>query len=566
MGKPLAAPLRWDGMNTGNVKPFLQSVLQSAEDCKGVQREVLLRRLIRPNETSEFGKNFGFSSIRSVSDYQHAVPVCNYEDLRDPILRIARGESNILTSEPVRRFFITSGSMAAPKYIPVTPSFIRDKARAFQIFWDLAMEAHPAIIRNGLVFNFADSGDDQRAPGGLPCSSESSFWNAFWRGGAGKGQRALPREILKVSDSEARMYIIARILLETDLTVLMALNPSTLVVLAAVIQRNAMRLIADIHSGGLTPGSSVSKEILAYMRSRFPGNPIRARELEVILNDGGTLPAPRLWPNLQVAVCWISAVVAPYLDLLHPFLAGIPHRDYLTMASEGVMAIPLQDEVSGGIVPIDTHFFEFIPEESAEAPCPATLLADELELLGRYVVVLSTSAGMYRYNIGDVVHVRGFVGSTPFIEFLHRVGHTCSLTGEKLTESQVAGAVSAVAARMRFAIHGFTLSPAVRPFPHYVLSAEFEHPYSKRQLNDFLFSVDHDLGLRNIEYQSKRSSRRLGSPELCVLRPGSYAQLRQQRIRAGANEAQVKIAALVRDVDWDQQFQILERISCESAA
>jgi GH3 auxin-responsive promoter len=567
MGKPLAGHLRRsDVMNTGNVKPVLQNVLRSAEDCKDTQRELLLQHLIMPNETCEFGRNFGFSSIRSVSDYQHAVPVRDYECLRDPILRIANGERHVLTSEPTRRFFITGGSMAAPKYIPITPTFIRDKARAFRIFWDLVLEAYPGIVRNGLIFHFPYTGDDQRSPGGLPCSSESFFWDAFWRGGAGKEERALPREILKISDSETRTYIIARTLLETDLTVLVTSHPSVLVALADAMQQHATRLIADVHSGGLAAGLSVNKEILTHMRSRFPGNPIRARELELIQNDGGALPAARVWPNLQLAVSWRSPVVSHYIDLLHPFLAGIPHRDYLTMASEGIMAIPLQDEISGGILPIHTHFFEFIPEESCDEPCPATLLAHELEPFGSYVVVLSTSAGMYRYRIDDVVRVRGFVGSTPFLEFLHRVGHISSLIGEKLTESQVADAVSEVAARMRLMIHGFTLSPAVRPFPHYMLSAEFESPYSKRQLNDFLLSFDRDLGLRNIGYQSKRSSRRLGSPELCVLRPGTYAQLRQQRIRAGASEAQVKIASLIRDVDWHKQLQIVERISCESAA
>jgi len=129
--------------------------------------------------------------------------------------------------------------MSSPKYIPVTPSFIRDKSRAFQIFWDLLVEAHPGIVRNGLVFDFADIGDDQRALGRLPCSSESSFWNAFWRGDAVKSQHALPLDILKITDSEARVYTNARIMLETDLSVLMASNPSTRVVLADVIHRNA---------------------------------------------------------------------------------------------------------------------------------------------------------------------------------------------------------------------------------------------------------------------------------------------------------------------------------------
>lgn len=554
-------------MNTGAFKPALQKLLQSLSNCKTTQRELLLKRLIMPNKTSEFGKNSGFSSIRSISDYQHAVPVCDYEDLRGAIARIADGERNVLTSEPVRRFFITSGSMTAPKYVPVTLSFIRDKSRVFQIYWELVAEAHPGIARDSLIFDFTDTGDDQRTPGGLLCSSESSFWNACWRGGAGKPQCPIPHEIImKIRDLEARYYTIARIMLETDLTVLMALNPSTILLLAGVIQQNAPRLIEDVRCGGVTTDLSLTEEVRAYMCARCHGHPDRARELERILEDGGALPAARVWPNLQLAVCWRSPVVHPYIELLHPFLGSIPQRDYLTMASEGIMAIPLQDEVSSGILPTHTHFFEFIPEELLDQEFPATLLAHELEAGGNYAVVLSTSAGMYRYKIGDVVRVRGFAGSTPFIEFLHRAGRTCSLSGEKLTESQVAAAVSYTAARLRLAIREFTLSPTARPFPHYVLSAEVEAPYTTRQLNHFLVSLDQDLGLRNIEYQSKRSSRRLGSPELCVLRPGSYASLRQERIHGGANNAQIKIACLTPDLDWHKQFQVIERISYESAA
>lgn len=553
-------------MKTAAPTPALQNVLQSLGDCKTTQRELLLRRLLAPNQSSEFGKNAGFASIRSISDYQHAVPVRDYEGFRGAIARMAQGQANVLTSEPVRRFFITSGSMAAPKYVPVTPSFVRDKSRAFQTYWELVMEAHPGISRDNLIFNFTDTGDDQRLPGGLLCGSESSFWNACWRGGGGKMQRPLPREVMKIPDAEARYYTIARIMLETDLTVLMALNPSTLLLLADVIQRNTARLIEDIRWGALNADLPVTPEVRAYVSSRFHPNPGRARQLERILEDGEMLPAARLWPNLQMVVCWRSRVVRPYIDLLQPFLGGIPQRDYLTMASEGIMAIPLQDGVSGGILPINTHFFEFIPEELWDQEFPATLLPHELEVGRNYAVVLSTSAGLYRYKIGDVVRVRGFAGLTPIIEFLHRAGHTCSLSGEKLTESQVAGAVSDTAARLQLSVRGFTLSPAARPFPHYVLSAELEAPYTSRQLNDFLVALDQDLGLRNIEYQSKRSSRRLGSPELCIVCPGSYASLRQQRIGGGANDAQIKIACLTRDLDWHKQFQVIEHISCESAA
>jgi hypothetical protein len=553
-------------VTTGSCKTAVQTFLESLGDCETAQRELLINRLITPNKDCEFGRRSGFSAIRSVSDFRNAVPVRSYEDLSSSIDRMANGERNILTSEPVRRFFITSGSMDKPKYIPVTPSFIRDKSRAFQVFWNLVREAYPRVAGHNFIFNFADTADEHYTPGGLPCSSESSFWNACWRGGAGNVERPLPREIMKIPDSETRYYTIARIMLETDLAVLMSLNPSTILLLSEVIRRNAPRLIEDVRCGGLSAGLSVTSEVKTFVATRFKRDPIRARQLERALANREPLSAALVWPNLQLAVSWRSPMVRPYIELLQNFLGSIPQRDYLTMASEGIIAIPFVDGMSGGALPIHTHFYEFKPEESSDQELPATLLAHELETGRNYVVVLSTSAGMYRYNLGDVVQVREFVGSTPVIEFLHRTGRTCSLSGEKLTESQVAGAVGDAATQVCLRVKEFTLSPAARPYPHYVLSAEVETPFSPRQLIEFLAALDQHLGLRNIEYQSKRSSHRLGSPELCVLRQGSHAILRQQRIAGGANDAQVKMACLTRDLNWHNQFEALEHISCESAA
>jgi hypothetical protein len=543
--------------------PAVQDFLRSFADSRTAQHEVL-RRLVETNASCEFGRRHGFEAIRSISDFQRAVPVCGYEDLRGDIERMAQGEAGVLTSEPVRRFFITSGSMAAPKYIAVTPSFIRDKSRVFQIFWNLVREAYPGISRGSLIFNFSDSGHEQRTTGGLLCGSESSFWNACWRGMSGNVRCPFPREIANITDPEARYYILARIMLEIDVAALMTLNPSTLLLLAEVIHRNAQCLIEDVGHGGLSRDITVTREVAEYMAAHFKGNKRRAQELGEMFRGAEVETARRLWPNLQLVVCWRSPMVRPYIELLAPFLGSMPQRDYLSMASEGIMAIPFRSEVSGGALAIHTHFYEFIPEELAEQADPPTLLAHELEAGRTYGVVLTTSAGLYRYNIGDVVRVTAFNGSTPILEFLHRAGHTCSLTGEKLTESQVAGAVCQAASRLGVIIGTFTLCPAVRPYPHYVLLAEAEAPLSRRMLGRFLMAFDENLSRRNVEYRSKRQSRRLGAPELCLLRPGSYTALRQRRIVEGANDAQVKVACLTRDLDWDKQFQVVKRVSCES--
>ncbi len=551
-------------MNTGFINSAVQDFLRSFADSKPAQREVLLQRIVPANASCEFGRRHGFSSIRSISDFQRAVPICGYEDFRDDIERMAQGEAGILTSEPVRRFFVTSGSMAAPKYVPVTPSFVRDKSRAFHIFWNLVREAYPGVSQGSLIFNFSDTGHEQRTPGGLLSGSESSFWSSCWRGVGGNVHSPFPRAITDITDPEARYYAIARIMLETEVTVLMTLNPSTILLLSEVIQRNAQRLIDDIGRGGLSWDITAPREVGEYIAAHYEGNQRRARELEKILSGAKVAPASRLWPNLQLIVCWRSPMVRPYLDLLGTFLGGMPQRDYLTMASEGILAIPFRNETSGGVLPIHTHFYEFIPEELAEQNDPPTLLAHELETGRTYAVVLTTSAGLYRYNIGDIVRVSEFNGSTPVLEFLHRSGHTCSLTGEKLTESQVADAVCRAASRLGVNIGTFTLCPAARPYPHYVLLAEVEAPLSSLLSSGFLMALDDDLGLHNVEYRSKRSSRRLGAPELCLLRPGSYASLRQRRIGEGANDAQIKVACLTRDLDWDKQFQVLERVSCKS--
>jgi hypothetical protein len=81
------------------------------------------------------------------------------------------------------------------------------------------------------------------------------------------------------------------------------------------------------------------------------------------------------------------------------------------MASEGIMAIPFQDEVKGESCPFIRTSLNLSPRSHA------TNHARQLCLHTNWsrwdVVVLSTSAGMYRYSIGDVVRVLGFVGSTP---------------------------------------------------------------------------------------------------------------------------------------------------------
>lgn len=521
-----------------------------------VQEELLFSRILRPNAESAYGRRYTFAKLTSVRDYQNAAPIIDFSALRADIDRLANNEQGVLTREPVRRFFATSGSTSAAKLIPVTSSFIGDKSRAFGIYWGLLFDAHPEAERGRVVGNFSDSGGGTKLPSGIPVSSEGAYWAMVGAATQKRGRSPLPKFIGQIADADARAYTAARILLEEDVTLLMALNPSTLVLLFRKMNAHAASLIADVEAGGLSRAIDAGEEARAYVADKYRGNSSRAAELRAL---GPTLFAQEVWPRLKLVVSWRSPMQQPYLKLLEPHLGKVPQRDYLLMASEAVMAIPAVDHQSGGVLATPFTFFEFVREEELDEPSPQIFLAHELEVGKNYAVILSTTAGLYRYNIGDVVRVSGFRERTPIIEFLHRAGSTCSLTGEKLTEDQVTAAVGEVARSLGVDLEGFTLLPARDGFPRYVMLAEPGDGVDARTFSGAPFMLDRALAAQNIEYGAKRSSERLDPPEIWIVRAGSYEAARRKRVAAGANDAQIKPTALTRNPQFSDDFQVLER-------
>jgi len=114
------------------------------------------------------------------------------------------------------------------------------------------------------------------------------------------------------------------------------------------------------------PGD-VAPSLVEQLRTHLRPDPARARSLERELREAGPLRLKRVWSELELVVCWQSDIVTPYLRQLDPYLAGVDRRDYITQASECVMAIPTVDGSSGGPLAYTSHFFEFIPEASIEA-------------------------------------------------------------------------------------------------------------------------------------------------------------------------------------------------------
>jgi hypothetical protein len=246
-----------------------------------------------------------------------------------------------------------------------------------------------------------------------------------------------------------------------------------------------------------------------------------------------------------------------YLERLPNSFGPVPIRDFGYMASEGRGSIPLTSDGAGGVLAVTSHFFEFVAEAEAEGSQRKFLTAEEIELGKRYYIYFTTAAGLYRYNINDLVEVVGFHEDTPIIQFVRKGLGVSSITGEKLTEEQVKVALCHALRQLKLTqINHFTASVQLGHPPYYACFAELNGHLPDSVREEFLRVFELSLQAQNPEYEEKRASRRLGPPVLEIVPPGTYTRLRQQRVLEGAPEAQVKIPLLSCTGDFEGKLSL----------
>jgi hypothetical protein len=105
------------------------------------------------------------------------------------------------------------------------------------------------------------------------------------------------------------------------------------------------------------------------------------------------------------------------------------------LSTEACVSFPLVGR-SGAALALRSHFFEFVDASESASP-NSTRLAEQLEVGGRYEVVVTTGGGLYRYQSRDLVEVVGFENECPLLTFVGRADRVSDLVGEKLSESHV---------------------------------------------------------------------------------------------------------------------------------
>ncbi len=500
-------------------KRFLSATRKAA----AVQEAVLLSK-IRRNAQSDFGRDYHFERIRSAGDFARQVPILRYEDHQPYIQRVASGEIGAMfgRGQRVRMFALTSGTTDEPKHIPVTDYFLREYRRGWNAFGIKALLDHPEAFLRGIV-QVTSRMDESRSPVGIPCGAITGLMARTQKRLVRK-YYVTPQCIAEIDDPAAKYYTIMRLALPADVAFAVTANPATQLKLARTADAQREQLVRDIHDGTLWQDLPVPDPVRRALRPRLLPDHACAGRLEALAAKHGKLLPKHYW-NLAFLANWTGGTMGLYLQDFPHYFGDLPVRDIGLLASEGRVSVPIEDGTPAGILEVSSHFFEFVPPDRIEETAPPAFRCHQVEVGQEYSVLLTTSSGLYRYDLGDLVRVVGFVGQAPVIEFLNKGEHVCSLAGEKLTEHQVIRAMEQAGRRAGTNLTNFVLSPRWDNPPYYLLHVEPASAGDQAFSDELARELEQQLSAINIEYASRRRSSRLAPVRLNLLPPGFLTQL-----------------------------------------
>ena len=534
-------------------RPHRRALHIACTDVKRSQEQVLAGILSSAAHTV-FGRMHGFSSMASPADFQSGVHANTWEDLRPFVDRHEQGEADVLFAGKPLFYATTSGTTGEPKRVPVTEAYRRDCYNGLSDVWLHSMfEDNPGFM-NGFDLSMVGKTVEGRTQDGTAVGSLSGQLNGYMPALV-KKFRIIPFAAFDIDHYPSKYYALLRIALACPLRWIVAPNPSTLLELARFGQARAEDLIRDIADGTLRDDLQISPDIRRAVERRLRRDRRRATALEKMAAGDDSFTPRGWWPTLQVVNTWKSGNAALYLRRARPlFPETTAFREFGYVATEARAGIVLRNDQEASILTGHLLFFEFVHASDLDSATRRFLLCHELQAGEQYGIFVTTPAGLYRYDMNDIVRVEGFWGTFPMVRFVQKGAGVTSLTGEKLTESQylVAMEEALAAAGGTAAFHIAFADPAAGC---YKVFAELDADGVDRDA--LAAALDLRLCNLNPEYRAKRASNRLGTPSVVALPTGAFLQFKESRLARGAREGQFKLVHLQQDPAQQAIFESL---------
>ncbi len=389
-------------------------------------QDKVFQNLIKDAKNTVFGKDHEFSTITSYNDFKNKVPVRDYEALRPYVERVVKGEENILWKGKPIYFAKTSGTTSGAKYIPITKE---------------SMPTHVEAARNAILLYINETGNAKFVDGkmiflqGSPILEEK---NGIKLGRlSGIVAHYVPKYLQKnrmpsletncIEDWETKVNAIVEETINEDMTVISGI-PSW-------VQMYFEKLIE-------TKGQKVGEIFKNFNLFIFGGvnyEPYRAKFENLI---GRKVDSIELYP-----------------------------------ASEGFFAFQDKQNKKGMLLQLNSGiFYEFIEAEHFFEENPERITIKDVKLGVNYVMIISTTAGLWAYNIGDTVE---FISLSPYRVIVSgRIKHFISAFGEHVIGKEVEQALKEATANTDITVNEFTVAPQINPsegLPYHEWFIEFEN-------------------------------------------------------------------------------------------
>lgn len=477
---------------TSLVRPLLLRGLRGRMDVYTSQAEVVqrqvLRHLLQQAIPTEWGKRYDYATMKDYEAFAQRVPLSLYDDLKGLIDRMRQGEADVLWPGRVKWYAKSSGTTNdKSKFIPVSAQGLKDT------HYRGGADVVRLYLRN------------------VP---ESRLFD-------GRG--------LILGGSHAPNYNVAGSLVG-DLSAILIENihplanvvrtPSKEVALLADFEEKRERIAQVAIKQRLTNISGVPSWMLSVL----------TRALEI----SGKSTFCELWPDLEVFFHG-GVAFTPYREQYRT-LMGEPGIRYMETynASEGFFGIQDDPNDPAMLLMIDYGvFYEFIPMSEVDSPTPTVLPLWEVEVGKDYAMVISTSCGLWRYQIGDTVR---FTQTDPYkIIISGRTKSFINAFGEELVVDNATRGLAEACEATGAVVSEYTAAPVFMDAQgkcRHQWVIEFSTPPADTEA--FATLLDDALQRLNSDYEAKRyKDITLQRLELVVARPGLFLDWLKSRGKMG---------------------------------
>lgn len=522
-----------------------------------------LRQILQYACATEYGKEHHFADILLAPNddelfarYRANVPVNEYEDLRSYVEKSKHGASDILFPGRPVMYATTSGTTSEPKWIPITRKYLDDVYGKMTKCWLFNFIQNRPKVFTGKILSIVGKTKEGEAPDGTFFGSVSGVTQQGCPGFV-KKLYSCPFSVYSIEDYTARYYTLMRTAIEQNITLIVTANPSTIVELRKNVEEYFDDYCNDIEHGTLNPKMNVPdwirKDLIPYMRP----NPERANELRALKKRYGTILPKHYWPNMQILNTWKCGNTKIYLNkFADAFPETMMHEEFGYFSSECRFGLVL-DATNNSVLFPHLHFYEFVAEEELESPNKHFLCLDELIKGKRYCPYVTTFAGLYRYNMNDLLEVGGYFQNTPTLFMIQKVNGFVTMTGEKLHERQFIEAVHTAEDKTGLKTIFFVgFADLEKSAYHFYYEFE-DRKVTQEQAEAFTKVVDDTLKVINIEYNAKRASFRVKDPLTHRLVENAFEKFKAQCIAEGKRDGQFKILLLMQDEARHAKFKAL---------